>query len=144
MIPVDQTLFGVESNRACSAAPGNCYAACLASIFECGLSDVPDFAHFWKPGMTPNEAWPDYERANNNWLVGRGLALISTPVLSLQCSDPDNFTPHCILTGPSPRNFDECHAVVCRGNEPIHDPHPSRLFLAGDQSLWRYQFFVMR
>jgi hypothetical protein len=42
MKPIYQTRFG--GSEAPGEEQGNCFAACLASVFECALEDVPDFA----------------------------------------------------------------------------------------------------
>lgn len=107
MKPVDQDIFGPEL--------GNCWAACIASILELTLSEVPNFG---ASGKWFSETW--------NWLLDRGMASIyDGPGSGIQ-------RPNCyhIVSGKSPRG-DWGHACVSLGTELVHDPHPSRAFLAG-------------
>lgn len=112
MRPIDQTTFGVPE--------GNCFAACLASLLEIPLEEVPDLTH-----ETDSSWWGVVEK----WLRLRGLYAVN---FVCRGKDLDTFVPpglH-ILNGPSPRGaFD--HSVVARGREIVHDPHPSRAGLAG-------------
>lgn len=60
MIPVDQTKFGDE---------GNCYQACLASILEIGIDEVPTFS-----------SSSNWVREVQQWLEQRGLAMLHVNV----------------------------------------------------------------
>jgi len=100
VIPVDQTRFGSPG--------GNCLAACVASLLELPLADVPQL------GPT---TWLDDLGA---WLLKRGLYPICFKI-----DAPWRPTGLYILAGKSPRG-DFLHAVVARGDEVVHDPHPSR------------------
>ena len=100
MRPVDQTIFG--------APEGNCLAACVATLLDLSIDDVPHFgADGWAEQLT-------------RWLRPRGL-------YALHFSLPSDWHPRglYILAGQSPRG-DFLHAVVARGGDVIHDPHPSR------------------
>ena len=106
MIHVDQTKFGDKN--------GNCLAACLASILECQLSDVPDFGD--------GKGW--YLKLTR-WLKSRNFIL-------LYWGAPEPERPeayHLTLTKPPRGKF--LHWVVVLGNNIVHDPHPSRDGLAG-------------
>ena len=101
MIPVDQTLFGVPG--------GNCFAACVASILELDINDVPYFMEDeqWKPRF-------------NHWIWRNYLIVPSYFSLTRYGWYPSDIH---ILHGKSPRGN---HCVVARGSKIIHDPHPSR------------------
>lgn len=101
MKPTDQTLFGNKE--------GNCFASCVASIFEVPLDEVPNFC--------TTKDW--YERLGA-WANERGLYPIMFPY-------SDEWVPpgYAILSGKSPRG-DFLHAVVSFKGEVIHDPHPSK------------------
>ncbi len=100
MIPVDQTVFGAPN--------GDCLPACIASILELPLAEVPHFgAEDWFAALTA-------------WLAPRGLY----PVCAGVAGDWRPAGLH-ILAGKSPRGA-FLHAVVARGAEIVHDPHPSR------------------
>ena len=103
MKPVDQTILTFPG--------GNCFSACVASILEMNLDDVPYF-------MEP-EDWLGYF---NKWLRPLGFYAIDIP---LNGSDwrPEGYY---ILSGESPRNKDYDHSTVALGNKIVHDPHPSK------------------
>lgn len=97
MKPVDQTTFGMPG--------GNCWSACVASLLDLSIEEVPYFL----------DDWP---RAFDEWALARGFYTLTT--------DCDHFTPpglH-ILGGQSPRDIS--HAVVAHGDRIVHDPHPGR------------------
>lgn len=105
MKPVDQTQFGVPN--------GNCFSACVASILELPLDEVPFF-------MGSEGDWFD---DLNDWLRDRGLYAIR-----FAFSDKYTFYPagYYIVGGVSPRNPDALHAVVALGDKVVHDPNPAR------------------
>ena len=127
---VDQDQFGER---------GNCFAACMASIFELPLADVPG-CH--------GQGW---QMALGEFLRDRGLIYAEVPRGNLIATATDvicspekkampgrtlgwqplmyGVWPLVILVGPSYRGaFD--HAVVGETNgygvRVLHDPHPSR------------------
>lgn len=142
MKPVDQTRFAIDVPL--MEAPGNCWAACIASILECDLADVPDEATFWRPGMSHRESWRLYEPAVHEWLASRGLLLLEVKCDAAYFSGR-TFDPICIISGPSPRNPEFNHAVVGCGTKIIHDPHRSRdgVITTDPGQLW-YEFFLPR
>jgi hypothetical protein len=108
---ITQTRFGTE---------GNCFQACIASIMEMPLDEVPDF-------VNKNDAW---RQAFEIWLQKYGLSLCVIEVgnvdgvRSVMGLPP---TGWCIILGPTDRGF---HAVVGWCCESVvyerFDPHPSR------------------
>lgn len=109
MTPVTQTYFygGNEDG----VTRGNCWQACLASILDLPLDDVPHFVDIDARG---GENW---FHSTINWLWKRGLAMY-TPE-----THPENM--YYLVTGKSPRG-DFYHVVVYRNGELVHDPHPDR------------------
>lgn len=106
MTPVDQTTFGFPG--------GNCFSACVASLLDLQIDDVPYFGH--------DDVW--WDRATE-WLAPHGL----WPLCVFFENAPDPPPALHILTGRSPREPDDpkaLHSVVARGDDIIHDPHPSR------------------
>jgi hypothetical protein len=101
--PVDQTTFGVPG--------GNCFSACVASILELPIEDVPYFMG------SDGEGW--FDRLSV-WLSERGLY-----ALYYDTSDRNTYWPdgYYILGGESVRGP---HAVVAKGKDVVHDPHHSR------------------
>lgn len=109
MRPVDQTKFGFPG--------GNCFSACVASILELDVEQVPYFM------ADPVEEWM---RRLEAWLdsIKCGLYPVLVPV-----SDEWYPAGYYVLSGQSPRKPEDAgalHSVVARGREVVHDPHPSR------------------
>lgn len=119
MNPVDQTLFGGPD--ATPSEAGNCMSACFATLLEMPLADVPHFASIEEAG----EWW----FAMIRWAAELGYGVV-------QCLAP---VPGAVgmMSGKSPRG-DFQHLVVARGDEVIHDPHPSRDGLDGNGVEWWY------
>lgn len=116
MIPVDQTKLGHPE--------GDCFSACIASILEIPLEDVP------------NPKGEDWVHRFNEWLRDYGLAIVTMGLPEGAKDMPLDmrryFLPgYCILAVKSPRG-DWTHAVVCLDGEIVHDPHPQRDMGVGD------------
>ena len=110
MTPVDQTTFEVPG--------GNCFSACVATLFDLPVDAVPYFMGF-EPFDRPNAWFGKFQ----DWLATIGYWAVTFEV------DPDDggWEPLglCILSGKSPRG-DYLHSVVAKGYSVLHDPHPSR------------------
>lgn len=113
MRPVHQTLFVPKPGD--PKATGNCMAACVASLLELDLDNVPNFA------ADPRDTW---WQGFQEWLVDRGWVAV---VL-----DGDYPWPgYSAASGKSPRG-DYKHLVIHRGGKLVHDPHPAGTGLAGE------------
>jgi len=113
--PVDQTVF--------QPPLGDCFRACVASVFELPLDAVPNFCGDHR------EQWFD---ACRRWLHARGFdAVLLVPEILEQSPPPQGV---CIVSGKSPRG-DWLHSVVYVDGKPAHDPHPSRAFVAKIQDV---------
>jgi len=103
MIKVDQTKIHSESTN------GNCFAACLASILEIPLSDVPEFEDMGK------EWFPNfYKWVEKKWLY------------ALRLEKEFIFPGLYLVMGTSPRNKSINHQVIYKNGKMVHDPHPLR------------------
>ncbi len=110
MVPVDQTVF--DNLR------GNCYAACIASVLEMKLEDVP-----W-----PNGNNDDFAGIYETWFAELNLQVVyAVPGVPM----PKGYL---IASVPSPRFPGSNHAVVIKDGRVVHDPHPSRASLRDDLS----------
>lgn len=97
MKPTNQTTFGEY---------GNCFAACVASMLEIPLEDVPNFYQ-----DRPSGWWFDFE----NWLKDYGyFPIILSPKFVLPV--------YYIVSGPASRGFS--HAVIYFDGELVFDPYP--------------------
>jgi hypothetical protein len=120
MKPVDQTIF--------IPPQANCFAACLASILERPLSEVPNFMEDL-----------DWVSSYNAWLERFDLFLLLVVLPLPPAVKIQTFPGYSIVTGEGPRGF--LHSVVYKCNELVHDPHPSR---AGITSFYDVAFLVRR
>ncbi len=107
MKPVMQTKFGIPD--------GNCFPACLASIFELPLEKIPilnEIDQNWRPHLL-------------KWLATFGMSWTQVPAGS--CWIPNGV--YRIAGGPGPRPDSAgkpiWHAVVWLDDKMVHDPHPS-------------------
>ena len=102
MKKVYQTIFGEPL--------GNCFNACLASILEISIEEVPCFHE-------PRGVWyQEYKK----WLRQYELDLIA--VVNWDENKDNHPLVYAIVSGTSPRGF--AHATVYFGLEMVHDPHP--------------------
>ncbi len=95
---VTQTAFGRPH--------GNCFEACLASILELKLEDIPRYTG------------DDWLERFNKWLQWQ---------YSLQLVVAHHYAPdrtYSIANGPNQRG--RPHSVVMKGDELVHDPNPDR------------------
>jgi hypothetical protein len=124
--PVLQTKFGKPE--------GNCFAACIASILECDLADLPDFAD--KPADENWLAW------FNALLAPKGFGIFHSEA---SAEKPLNvYIPlgtHFIVAGPGKRGIQHCVIMKSNGGEQgfgddfVHDPYPGGAGLASVSSI---------
>lgn len=143
MRPTDQTRLYDPENR---TPPGNCFAAAVATVLEIPLEQVPDEARDWRPGMPHHQSWRKYWPRFINWLqCGHGLSFVDVHVGELLPLDPEELIEVTfIASGPSPRDPEILHAVVGTFERTaggcafrvLHDPHPSRAGLEGNEIKW--------
>lgn len=114
MKPVMQTRYGYPD--------GNCFAACIASILELELDQVPVIS------SADDDHWTRWQA----WLRERGLMMITWPL-----HDPEGnlmwtpwgygllaCTPPGADRGDAPEDRSVGHSVVVYEGEVVHDPHP--------------------
>jgi len=128
MRPIDQTTFSSDWQ---ADDCGNCLQACLASIFDFELSDVPHFVHLYDDWFHPLQ----------DWLAGYGLYAMKVVNPHPEKDGYERLlgVKGCALMfGKSPRGaFD--HIVVSDGGKLAHDPHPTH---AGLESVNGFYVFV--
>ena len=119
MTPVYQTHFSRDGDK------GNCWQACLASLMQCLISEVPD-ARYSSDGT-----WFDI---TNEWLKSKGFELVT---IGGRRKLPDGgFASYdappgwAIACGQSPRG-QWGHAIVVWDGKMIHDPHPEGIGIKG-------------
>lgn len=102
MKAVYQTKFGEPE--------GNCFAACLASLLEINIDDVPDFS----PQPDDKLLW--FEKANIFLRTYGLVSMFFTPEFPIP---KDTFY---LINGMSPRGLD--HSTIGKNGVIVHDPHP--------------------
>lgn len=108
MIKVFQTRYGKEE--------GNCYQACLASILEMKLEDVPDFCNLYK------EPFGQWQIEANKWLRRFGLATITIQPNFRSVHDKEVLKGcHLIVTGKN--NDGVNHCCIYKNGACIHNPN---------------------
>jgi hypothetical protein len=123
MIPVEQTIMGGDSTM--PGVHGDCLRACVASVFELPIEDVPHFV--------AEDDWYNHFR---RWIESRGFVL-GNAFHTLDEDDPTKLNGHpsegihWIASVYSPRLVHEDgkpgqHVVVMCGGEMVWDPHPQR------------------
>lgn len=103
--------------RVYQPTPTSCFAACIASIIECEIEDVP--------AAFAAETWD--HAAQRYWLKDRGWGMAEHKLLHLSMWPPTDGMI-CIVSGKSPRG-DHKHAVVAESQydtagpfKIVHDP----------------------
>lgn len=104
MIPIDQTRMAGQG------AGGNCVQACVASMLELAIEDVP---HFLEIAPRPDH----WELAFDDWLEMRGI-------ISVRMQGHYIFEGFYLATGATARGTR--HMCVYRDGYLAHDPHPSK------------------
>ena len=116
MIPIIQTKIGIN---------GNCFAACIASIFEIKIIEAPNLM---PEPLTDGDTQTDIL---NKWLYNYNLKYIEIGVAPIKkVVDLLNGVYHVII-GRSPLNKNLDHCVVGCGGIIIHDPHPDEIGIEG-------------
>ena len=110
---------------------GNALQACVASLLNMPLDQVPNFVTL-----------PDYEQGIREFLKDTPFSSSKRPISELYMND-DNML--CILRGKSPRG-DFGHVVIARvvnaDFEMVHDPHPDDTFLENYVNGWFMTFYA--
>jgi hypothetical protein len=114
---------------------GNCFEACIASIVESNIDDVPNLMPYIENGKWIEKL--------NFWLgLHFGLAYIEMKVpIDLK----DEFFGSdfiYILIGDTVRNGTIKHAVIYRKTEMIFDPHPDNVGLIEPSDEYRVGVFA--
>lgn len=115
MLPVDQTRFLSKGER------GNCLAACLASIFETDLSNVPALE------LLPRGLWRD---SLHSWSESQGYEVTKS-----NANEYGN--NYYIAVGQSTHG--NRHATVGFAGEIVHDPDESSKGLVNVEYLFTFK-----
>ncbi len=121
MIPVNQKFLQEPDN----GSIGDCWRACIASVLELPIDDVPHFGELdVRIGM----------KMQLLLLHEHGLTLYSMYGEGSMSNHPEmqkDDHEYYFAIGPSPRDKNVNHQVVCHKGKIVHDPHPDKTGLAG-------------
>ena len=109
MIRVDQTVMTMPG--------GNCFSACVASLFHLSISEVPYFMGDFKEPLGTDGHHPWWKRFHA-WLRPRGFYALEFSWDPLH-DDADAPVGYYILNGKSPRGDYE-HSVIAHLCPPFH------------------------
>lgn len=124
MTPQRQTIFTDDK----IGQVGNCFSACLASLLDLSIDQVPHFA-------SHGENWfivfyhfiKDTEfEFNGTWHIPNNP----------QWKDFNGIDGYSIVGGGSPRGIKNGHAVIYKDGEPFFDPHPDDTFITSELDLY--------
>jgi hypothetical protein len=108
MIKVYQNRFTKVDENGIHITKGNCYTACLASLLECKIEDLPAFHEF---------------QADGSWFTVT-FEILKKYGLTMDVNHKDLIPEYySIALGPSPRGH-WGHAVIYYKDKLFHDPHP--------------------
>ena len=105
---------------------GDCFRACIASIFEMSIKKVPNF---WEQTQDPETFW----KLNDDWIAkNKGFRCINFSFTETDRHLVDGVL--CVAIAKSPRGEID-HAVVWQDGI-IHDPHPTNAGLAEEPDVF--------
>jgi len=110
---------------------GDCMRACVASIFEFPIEEVPHFVE---------------KEGKGGWIKSylRFLHSIGWSVYAVEAKDGKHELPepgehaYYAAIGTSPRDPEVNHMVVCHKGQVVHDPHPDKL---GLETIKYFEFY---
>ncbi len=115
MIPINQKKLHDPKK----GVNGDCMRACVASVFELPIEEVPEFED-----MSTRE----YNHEYIKFFGKKGYGLYSLYV-EAGGKHPEMLKDECeyyFMVGPSPRGFDADHQCVGYKGKLVHDPHPDK------------------
>ncbi len=107
MIKVYQTKYGLE---------GNCFAACIASLFDVVINEIPFLSDY-------QDDWDEYLKALNLVLRNKfGVVLVYGELNDWEDYLKENFIDsYYIVSGDSNKGLG--HAVIYKNGELFHNPN---------------------
>jgi hypothetical protein len=123
MTPQKQTIF----NNFDKGIYGNCIQACVASLMDMRINNVP---HFVTYGDDMIDVLKEFCNANGYRFSG----LLYKPN-EMELNDFKGVDGYYIVGGKSPRNK-YGHAVIYKNGKPFFDPHPDNTFTRTIDSIY--------
>lgn len=125
MTPVIQTKVVVQNSKGEMVVRGNCFAACIASLLELPISEVPNVETLYGIDDT------FYYEVLWRWLGHLGYELSTDS--RFRCFHGDESKSEFkeqlkdkfyLVSGKSPRGVQ--HIVIYKNGQLVHDPHPTK------------------
>jgi hypothetical protein len=95
---------------------GNCHRACIASILECDIDEVPPIEDIPHP---PAEGETPWMHTLEKWVNSNGYTYGG-----IHADDLPRWEGYYVGIGESPRFPGILHCVVCKDGKMVWDPHP--------------------
>jgi len=134
MKPIDQSI--IHGN----GLAGDCLRACVASIFEIPIEEIPHFCdrHLDEKITNENHCFTRI----NKWLSEKfGMSYLEVEFGNFGTYLIEKYGGYYIATGPTDRfNGDVLHCVIYNGDKMIHDPHPSK---SGLKTVYNIGIFIL-
>jgi hypothetical protein len=141
MIPVIQTKVSVINSKGENVVHGNCLAACIASMLELPITEVPNVEVFYNLPEGDDFYWDVLEKflASKGWdMCSDDRYKVFHPEVSRAIRSQDERTDeeyradlrlllednYYFVSGPSPRGLS--HITIYKAGELVHDPHPTK------------------
>jgi hypothetical protein len=125
MKPVTQTITGGK---------GNCFEACIASILECSIYDIP-YLGIYDEGV-------EWGKVLNKWLAKRGLQYMEVTIPGVAEELWSYISTYHLLIAPTKQSEYVFHAVVAKNGKVVHDPHPGESELVREKGMVRLGFLI--
>lgn len=137
MIPVQQTKVVIKNSKGEMIVRGNCYAACIASIMELPITEVPNVetlyhidGSLWIEIMLAFTNSKGYDLCSDNML--KRFHPNETGGFDFSGTDENGKIPeyyeykdkYYLVSGLSPRGFS--HTCIYQNGKLVHDPHPTK------------------
>jgi hypothetical protein len=124
MTPQKQTIFTDEKN----GINGNCFTACIASLFDLPIDQVP---HFSSHGENWFKVFYDFLKTTDFEINGTWHIPTNPKWKSFKGIDG-----YVIVGGKFPRGTKNGHSVIYKDGEPFFDPHPDNNFLLIEEDVY--------
>lgn len=125
MTPQKQTVLTDKKN----GINGNCFTACVASLFDMPIDQVPHFSSYgsgsWIQIFFDFLNTTEFE-LNGTWHIP----------YKPNWKDFKGIDGYVIVGGGSPRGIKNGHAVIYKDGEPFFDPHPDNTFLTSEDVVY--------
>jgi hypothetical protein len=150
MIPVTQTKVVITNTKGEIITRGNCFAACIASILEVPITEIPNvevFYHldtgYWAEVMLTFLESKGWDLCTDDKYLSFHYGFKTIP--NINCQDGSNYNKvlelmpdhddrrhwqyknkhnYYLVSGKSPRGFN--HICIFKEGKLVHDPHPSK------------------